>query len=61
MGKTAKILTGLGLVAGISYFGRRKMTSEELAARGGGLIGYVKGMGQGFFMGMKQAFRFRRA
>jgi hypothetical protein len=61
MGKTAKILTGLGLVAGISYFGRRQMTSEELAARGGGLIGYVKGMGQGFFMGVKQAFRFRRA
>jgi hypothetical protein len=61
MGKTAKILTGLGLVAGISYFGRRQMTRKELAARGGGLIGYVKGMGQGFFMGVKQAFRFRRA
>jgi hypothetical protein len=61
MGKTAKILTGLGLVAGISYFGRRQMTSEELAARGGGLIGYVKGIGQGFFSGMKTAFRFRRA
>jgi hypothetical protein len=61
MGKTAKILTGLGLVAGISYFGRRQMTSEELAARGGGLIGYVKGMGQGFLSGVKTAFRFRRA
>jgi hypothetical protein len=61
MGKTARILTGLGLVAGISYFGRRKMTTEELAARGGGILGYVKGMGQGFFMGVKQAFRFRRA
>lgn len=58
MGKTAKILTGLGLVAGVSYFGRRKMTSEELAARGGGLIGYLKGMGQGFFIGVKQALRF---
>jgi hypothetical protein len=61
MGKTAKILTGLGLVAGISYFGRKQMTSEELAARGGGFLGYVKGMGQGFFLGVKQAIRFRRA
>jgi hypothetical protein len=61
MGKTAKILTGLGLVAGISYFGRRQMSSEELAARGGGFLGYLKGMGQGFFMGVKQAFRLRRA
>ena len=61
MGKTAKILTGLGLVAGVSYFGRRQMTTEELAARGGGFLGYLKGMGQGFFMGVKQAFRFRRA
>jgi len=61
MGKTAKILTGLGLVAGISYFGRKQMTSEELAARGGGFLGYVKGMGQGFFLGLKQAIRFRRA
>lgn len=60
MGKTAKILTGLGLVAGISYFGRRKMTTEELAARGGGFVGYLKGMGQGFFMGVKQALRFSR-
>ncbi len=61
MGTTAKILTGLGLVAGISYFGRRKMTTEELAARGGGFVGYLKGMGQGFFMGVKQAIRFGRA
>jgi hypothetical protein len=61
MGKTAKILTGLGLVAGISYFGRRQMTSEELAARGGGVLGYLKGMGQGFYTGVKQALRFRKA
>lgn len=61
MGTAAKILTGLGLVAGISYFGKRKMTTEELAARGGGLVGYLKGMGQGFMIGVKQAFRFRRA
>ena len=61
MGKTAKILTGLGLVAGVSYFGRKQMTSEELAARGGGFLGYLKGMGQGFYLGVKHAFRFRRA
>lgn len=61
MGKTAKILTGLGLVAGISYFGRKQMTSEELAARGGGFVGYLKGMGQGFYQGVKQAIRFGRA
>ena len=60
MGKTAKILTGLGLVAGISYLGRRQMTTAELAARGGGFLGYLKGMGQGFFLGLKQAIRFRR-
>jgi len=61
MGKTAKILTGLGLVAGISYFGRKQMSSEELAARGGGILGYMKGMGQGFYYGVKQAIRFGRA
>lgn len=61
MGKAAKLLTGLGLVAGISYFGRRKISPEELAARGGGFLGYLKGMGQGFYLGVKQAFRFRRA
>lgn len=61
MSKTVKILTGLGLLAGISYYGRRKMTTEELAARSGGFLGYLKGMGQGFFTGVKTAFRFRRA
>ena len=59
MGNTAKILAGLGLVAGVSYFGRRKMSTEELAARGGGFLGYLKGMGQGFFLGVKHALRFR--
>lgn len=59
MGKTIKILTGLGILAGISYYGRRQMTTEELAARGGGFLGYLKGMGQGFFLGVKTAFRFR--
>lgn len=61
MGNAAKIITGLGVLAGISYYGRRKMTTEELAARGGGFLGYLKGMGQGFFTGVKTVFRFRRA
>jgi len=61
MGKTARILTGLGLVAGISYFGRKHMSSQELAARGGGLLGYIRGMGKGFYYGVKQAIRFGRA
>jgi hypothetical protein len=61
MGKTAKIITGLGVLAGISYYGRRKMTTEELAARGGGFLGYVKGMGRGFYLGVKSAFHFRKA
>jgi len=36
------------------------MSTEELAARGGGILGYVKGMGKGFFLGVKQAVRFGR-
>lgn len=61
MGTIAKIVTGLGLVVGISYFGKRKMSTEELAARGGGFLGYLKGMGRGFFLGVKHAIPFRRA
>lgn len=61
MGKAAKIIAGLGIIAGVSYFGRSKMSTEELAARGGGFLGYLKGMGQGFFLGAKHALRFRRA
>ncbi|MDQ3002894.1 MAG: hypothetical protein M3Y08_16735 [Fibrobacterota bacterium] len=60
MGNTAKIITGLGVLAGISYYGKRKMSAEELAARGGGFLGYLKGMGQGFFTGIKTALRMRR-
>lgn len=60
MGNTAKIITGLGVLAGISYYGKRKMTPEELAARGGGFLGYLKGMGQGFFIGIKTALRLRK-
>jgi hypothetical protein len=59
MGKTAKIITGLGVLAGISYLGRRNMTTEKLAAQGGGFFGYVKGMGQGFVSGIRTALRFR--
>ena len=61
MGKTAKIITGLGVLAGISYYGRRKMTTKELGARSGGFLGYLKGMGQGFYSGVRSAFRFRKA
>jgi hypothetical protein len=34
------------------------MQAEDLAARGGGFLGYLKGLGQGFFMGVKQTLRF---
>ena len=59
MGNTGKIITGLGVLAGISYFGKRKMTTEELAARGGGFVGYLKGLGQGFTTGVKSMLRMR--
>ena len=59
MRNSAKIITGLGVLAGISYLGKKKMTTEQLAAQGGGIIGYLKGMGQGFYTGVKSAFRFR--
>jgi hypothetical protein len=59
MGKLFKIMLGLGVIAGISYYGRGKMSSEALAARGGGFLGYLKGMGQGFWYGIRTAFRFR--
>lgn len=59
MNNAAKIITGLGVLAGISYLGKRKMTTEELAAQGGGFLGYLKGMGQGFFTGVKTALRLR--
>ena|GEM_PF-2662312 len=59
MRNSAKIITGLGVLAGISYLGKKNMTTEQLAAQGGGIIGYLKGMGQGFYTGVKSAFRFR--
>ena len=59
MGKIAKIMLGLGVIAGVSYYGRGKLSTEQLAARGGGFLGYLKGMGQGFLLGAKSAFRFR--
>jgi hypothetical protein len=59
MGKLAKIMLGLGVIAGVSYYGRGKLSTEALAARGGGFLGYLKGMGQGFFLGAKSVFRLR--
>lgn len=60
MRNSAKIITGLGVLAGISYLGKKKMTTEQLAAKGGGFLGYLKGMGQGFYTGVRSAFSFRR-
>jgi hypothetical protein len=59
MGKIAKIILGLGVIAGVSYYGRGKLTTEQLAARGGGFLGYLKGMGQGLIIGARSVFRFR--
>lgn len=59
MGNTLKIATGLGVLAGISYFGKRKMASERIAAKTGGIIGYLKGLGQGFGYGLKSMFRIK--
>ncbi len=53
MGNTLKIATGIGVLAGISYFGKRKMTAEKLIAKTGGVLGYLKGLGQGFGYGIK--------
>jgi hypothetical protein len=59
MGNTLKIVTGLGVLAGISYFGKRRMASERLAAKGGGIAGYLKGLGQGFGYSLKSLLRIR--
>lgn len=59
MGTTLKIATGLGVLAGISYFGNRRMASERIAARTRGIVGYLKGLGQGFFYGLKSMVRLR--
>jgi hypothetical protein len=59
MGSTLKFATGLGVLAGISYFGKRKMASHEIAAKTGGIVGYIKGMGQGFLYGVKSMFKWR--
>ena len=61
MGKTVKIITGLGVLAGISYFGKRRMTVEELAANGGGFFGYLQGMGKGFWFGVKSMLRLQKS
>ena len=59
MGNTLKIATGLGVLAGLSYFGKRRMASHEVAAKTGGFVGYLKGLGQGFIYGVKSMFRWR--
>jgi hypothetical protein len=60
MNNAMKIATGIGVLAGISYFGRRRMASEQLLARGGGAVGYLKGLGQGFGFAVKSAFKFKK-
>lgn len=60
MGNTLKIATGLGVLAGLSYFGKRRMASERLAARGGGIAGYLMGLGQGIKHSFRSMFRLRR-
>lgn len=59
MGSTLKIATGLGVLAGISYFGKRRMASHEIAAKAGGILGYLKGIGQGFLYGIKSMSKWR--
>ncbi len=53
MGTTLKIATGLGVLAGISYMGSKRMDSMKISAKAGGIIGYLKGLQQGFFAGIK--------
>ncbi len=60
MNNTLKIATGLGVLAGISYFGKRRMAAEQLMARGGGALGYLKGLGQGFGFAVKSALKFKQ-
>jgi hypothetical protein len=59
MGKITKVLAGLGVVAGISYFGKRRMRTEKTAAQGAGILGYLRGMGEGFIYGARTMLRFR--
>jgi hypothetical protein len=59
MGNFGKIMTGLGVLIGLSYFGKRRMETERSVAKAGGFLGYLKGMGQGFFYGARSILRFR--
>ena len=59
MGSTLKIAAGLGVLAGISYFGNKRMASHEIAAKTGGIVGYLKGASQGFVYGIKSMFKWR--
>jgi len=62
MGTTLKIATGLGVLAGISYLGRKRLDMESLSisAKAGGIVGYLKGLQQGFVAGIKAMFNNRR-
>lgn len=57
MGNTLKLAAGLGVLAGISYFGKRRIPSDRIAAKAGGFLGYLRGLGQGFFYGAKSILR----
>jgi hypothetical protein len=59
MGRTMKILTGLGVLAGISYFGKNRR-AHDLAAREAGFLGYLRGLGQGFMQGVKSMLHLRK-
>lgn len=57
MGKTLKIAAGLGILAGISYFGRNRIDTARISAKAGGIVGYLKGLDQGLMTGIKAMFR----
>lgn len=59
MNTFAKIIAGLGVLAGISYFGKHRMETERNVAKASGFLGYLKGMGQGFIYGARSILRFR--
>jgi hypothetical protein len=54
-----RTLAGLGLLAGISYFGKHRMQAEKSMVNSAGFLGYLKGMGQGFIYGARSILRFR--
>ena len=59
MGNTMKIATGLGVLAGISYFGRKRMDTAKVSAKAGGIVGYIRGLTRGFTSGIKATLKRR--